>query len=98
MQTQSSNKAIDTDSFRDHLGIITDDGKRKNIYPKKPRGRFYNARTIFSVVLLAFMFGMPLIKVGGHSFMMLNIIDRKFIIFGQVFGTHDFFILALGVM
>ena len=98
MQTQSSNKAIDTDSFRDHLGIITDDGKRKNIYPKKPKGRFYNARTIFSVVLLAFMFGMPLIKVGGHSFMMLNIIDRKFIIFGQVFGTHDFFILALGVI
>lgn len=44
------------------------------------------------------MFGMPLIKVEGHSFMMLNIIDRKFIIFGQVFGTHDFFILALGVI
>ncbi|HMQ79942.1 MAG TPA: cytochrome c oxidase accessory protein CcoG [Ignavibacteria bacterium] len=98
MQTQSINKATESDSFRDHLGIITDDGKRKNIYPKKPKGRFYNARTIFSVVLLAFMFGMPLIKVGGHSFMMLNIVDRKFIIFGQVFGTHDFFILALGVI
>lgn len=98
MQTQSSGKVIDTDSFRDHLGIITDDGKRKNIYPKKPKGRFYNARTIFSIALLAFMFGMPLIKVDGHSFMMLNIVDRRFIIFGQVFGTHDFFILALGVI
>ncbi len=93
---QSSNTIIDTDSFRDHLGIITDDGKRKNIYPKKPKGKFYNARTIFSMVLLAFLFGMPLIKVDGHPFMMFNIVDRKFILFGQVFGTHDFFILALG--
>jgi cytochrome c oxidase accessory protein FixG len=93
---QSQNTLIETDSFRDHLGIITDDGKRKNIYAKKPKGRFYNARTIFSIFLLAFLFGMPLIKIDGHPFMMFNIIDRKFILFGQVFGTHDFFILALG--
>lgn len=96
MQKISSNTITDTDSFRDHLGIITDDGKRKNIYPKKPKGRFYNARTIFSIVLLAFLFGMPLIRIDGHPFMMLNIVDRKFILFGQAFGTHDFFILALG--
>ncbi len=92
---QSSNTFVEHDSFRDHLGIITDDGKRKVVYPKKPSGKFYNARTIFSLVLLAFLFGMPLIKVDGHPFMMLNIVDRKFIIFGQLFGTHDFFILAL---
>ncbi len=92
---QSSIVINETDSFRDHLGIVTDDGKRKNIYPKKPKGKFYNARTIFSIVLLAFLFGMPLIKINGHPFMMFNIVDRKFILFGQVFGTHDFFILAL---
>lgn len=96
MHTLSTIKATDKDSFRDHVGIITDDGKRKDIYPKKPKGRFYNARTVFSLVLLAFLFGMPIIKIDGHAFMMLNIIERKFIIFGQVFGTHDFFILALG--
>jgi cytochrome c oxidase accessory protein FixG len=96
MNNQGSNTAADIDSFRDHLGIITDDGKRKNIYAKKPKGRFYNARTIFSIFLLAFLFGMPLIKVDGHPFMMLNIIERKFILFGMAFGTHDFFILALG--
>ena len=95
---QSLNRTIDTDSFRDHLGIITDDGKRKNIYPKKPKGKFYNARTIFSIFLLAFFFGMPLIKVDGHPFMMLNIIDRKFILFWQVCGTHDLFILAFGLI
>ena len=92
---QSSNTLVEHDSFRDHLGIVTDGGKRKVVYPKKPAGKFYNARTIFSLALLAFLFGMPLIKVDGHPFMMLNIVDRKFIIFGQLFGTHDFFILAL---
>lgn len=93
---QSSEVINETDSFRDHLGIVTDDGKRKHIYAKKPKGRFYNARTVFSIALLAFLFGMPLLKIDGHPYMMFNIVDRKFILFGMVFGTHDFFILALG--
>ncbi len=88
----------EADSFRDHLDIVTDEGKRKFIYPKKPKGRFYNARIVFSLILLVFLFIMPLIKIGGHPFMMFNIIERKFIIFGQAFGTHDFFILALGLI
>lgn len=82
--------------YRDTLGIVTDEGSRKAIYPKKPKGRFYNMRSVFSLALLAFMFGMPLVKVGGHPFMLFNIIERKFIFFGMVFGPHDFFILALG--
>lgn len=89
---------IEIESFRDHLDIVTDDGKRKNIYPKKPKGRFHRARVVFSFILLAFLFIMPLIKINGHSFMMFNIIERKFILFGQVFGTHDFFILAIGLI
>lgn len=86
----------ETESFRDHLGIITDDGKRKVVYPKKPSGRFYKARTYFSLFLLAFMIIMPFIKVNGHPFMMINILERKFILFGMPFGTGDFFILAIG--
>lgn len=92
------NTQPEKDSFRDHIAIITDDGKRKDIYPKKPKGRFYNARTIFSIFLLAFLFGMPLIKINGHPFMLINILERKFILFGAAFGTHDFFILALGLI
>ncbi|MFI5211957.1 MAG: cytochrome c oxidase accessory protein CcoG [Ignavibacteria bacterium] len=82
--------------YRDTLGIVTDDGSRKVIYPRKPKGRFYNMRTVFSLALLAFMFGMPIVKISGHPFMLFNIIDRKFILFGMVFGPHDYFILALG--
>jgi cytochrome c oxidase accessory protein FixG len=82
--------------YRDTLGIVTDEGSRKVIYPRKPKGRFYNMRTVFSLALLAFMFGMPLVKIEGHPFMLFNIISRKFILFGMVFGPHDYFIIALG--
>lgn len=85
-------------SFRDTIGIVTAEGKRKFLYPKKPRGRFYNFRTIFSWLLLAILFGIPLIKIDGHPFMMFNIVDRKFVIFGQVYGPHDYYILALAVI
>jgi cytochrome c oxidase accessory protein FixG len=84
--------------FRDKLGIITDDGKRKLLYPKKPKGKLYHYRTIFSWLLLGFLFGVPFIKIEGHPFMMFNVVDRKFIIFGQAYGPHDYYILALGVI
>lgn len=87
-----------SDSFRDTLGIITDEGKRKFLYPRKPSGKFYNLRTIFSWILLAILFGVPFIKIDGHSFMMFNIVSRKFIIFGEIFGPHDYYILAIGVI
>lgn len=51
------------ESFRDHLATITDEGKRKWIYPQKPSGRFYNARTIVSIFLILFLVIAPFIKV-----------------------------------
>lgn len=84
--------------YRDTLGIVDSKGKRNWIYPKKPKGRLYNARTWFSILLLGILFGVPFLRTGGHPFMMFNIIDRKFILFGLAFGPHDFYILALAVI
>ncbi len=96
MHMQAEKDRRKDESFRDKLGIVTDEGSRKTIYPKKPKGRFYNARTIFSIALLAVLFGVPLIKIENHPFMMFDIINRKFILFGMAFGPHDYFIIALG--
>ncbi|MFN3315846.1 MAG: 4Fe-4S binding protein, partial [Raineya sp.] len=38
---------------------------------------------------------MPFIKINGHPFMLFNILERKFIIFGVPFFPQDFFLLAL---
>lgn len=87
---------MEHESFRDHLSTVTQEGKRVWVYPKKQKGRFYTARTIVSVLLLAFLFISPWIKIDGHPFMLFNIFERKFIVFGLAFGPQDFYIFALG--
>lgn len=83
------------ESFRDTISIVNKEGKRKWVYPKKPEGRFFRARTILSYFLLAFLFGMPFIKIDGHPFMLFNILERKFIVFGLVFTPQDFYLFGL---
>jgi cytochrome c oxidase accessory protein FixG len=85
-------------SFRDRMSIVTNEGGRKWIFPRQPSGVFYRARTWLSLLLLAILFGVPLIKVDGHPVMLLNLVERKFILFGAMFGPHDFFILGLSVI
>ena len=88
-------KKEDPESFRDSLSTVSKEGKREWIYPKKPSGKFYNARTIVSVILLAILFGTPFINVDGHPFVLFDVINRNFIIFGIPFGPHDFFLFGL---
>ena len=85
-------------AFRDSLATIDQKGKRNYIFPKKPKGKLYNKRTIASIIYLLFFFTLPWIKVNGEPFIMLNVLKRKFILFGQIFGPQDFFIFALGMI
>lgn len=57
--------------------------------PKKPAGKFHRARVWVTVVLMGLFLVTPFIKIGGHSFLMLNFIERKFIILGQIFWPQD---------
>ena len=83
------------ESFRDSLGIVEKSGKRKWVYPKEPKGRFTHTRNLFSGILLLILFGMPFINVNGHPYMLFDIINRKFILFGVAFGPQDFYLLGL---
>jgi cytochrome c oxidase accessory protein FixG len=97
----SDNKPVEdvnwTD-FRDHLATADKEGRRKWIYPRKQGGRFYRARTWVSYCLLAIMFAGPFIRIQGEPLMMMNIVDRKFVILGQVFWPQDGIILAVGLL
>ncbi len=90
--------AAESESFRDSLGIVEKSGARKWVYPKEPKGRFTNARNAFSGILLVILFGMPFIKVNGHPFMMFDVLNRKFILFGSAFGPQDFYLLGLAMI
>lgn len=83
------------EKFRDELATVTKDGKRIWIYPKKPSGRYYNFRTLLSILLLVFLFGIPFIKVNGHPWILLNLLEREFIIFGLPFSPYDFHLFVL---
>ncbi len=86
------------DAFRDSLGIVNQEGKRSWVYPRQPSGFFYRLRTGLSVLLLLILFSTPLLRVNGHPFMLLNIVERKFILFGMGFGPHDFYLFVLGMI
>lgn len=82
-------------SFRDHIATVNEEGKRKWIFPKKPKGKFYNLRSLVSIVLLSFLFAGPFLRINGKPLLLINIIERKFIIFGNVFWPQDFYIFVL---
>jgi len=92
---QSTEHSNYENSFRDSLATISETGKRLWVYAKQPKGKFYNLRTLFAGFLLAFFFGMPFIKYNGESFLLLNFLDRKFILFGTTFWPQDSYVLAL---
>jgi cytochrome c oxidase accessory protein FixG len=73
-------------------------GKRRWLYPLLRKGAFYKYRSFVSYFLLIFLFAAPHIKINGHQFMLFNIIERKFILFGQVFWPQDFFIFVLAML
>jgi polyferredoxin len=88
----------DTEEYRDHLATVDQKGKRVWIYPKKQSGKFYNARTWVSVVMLGLLFGQPFIKVNGEPLLLFNILERKFIIFSIVFTPQDMHLFALAMV
>ena len=89
---------IDKQTFRDSIATIDKEGKRNYIHPKKPKGRYTCYRTYVSWVLLGMLFAAPFIKVDGNQFLLFNIIDRKFNIFGQPFWPQDFYLLVLALL
>ena len=91
-------KAIDWADFRDHLSTADQEGRRLWLYPRQPSGRYYKARTYLSYLLLLVMFAGPFIRVGGNPLLMMNVVERKFCVLGQVFWPQDGVILAFSLL
>ena len=88
----------DTEAFRDSVSTIGKDGSRVWLYPKKPKGRFYNARTWVSVGFLVFFLVIPFITYEGEPIFLFNVLERKFIIFGLLFMPQDFHLFVLAML
>lgn len=88
------NPHLNPESFRDALATVREDGKRNWVYPKKVSGIFYKYRTYVSWLLLTILFAGPFIRIDGRPYMLFNIFERKFIIFGAPFWPQDTHLLV----
>ncbi len=84
--------------FRDTIGTINEEGKRAWVFPKKPSGKFYEYRKIVSYLLLAFLILAPFIKINGNQFLMFNVLERRFNIFGFPFWPQDFHLFVISMI
>lgn len=85
----------ENERFRDRIGTVNEDGKRAWIFPKKPSGKLYKYRKYVSYVLLAFFFISPFVKINGNQFLLFNVLERRFNIFGYPFWPQDFYIFVI---
>ena len=89
---------MDWSDFRDHIATAERDGRRKWVYPRKVSGWFHQRRTWFSWLLLFIMLAGPFITIRGNPLLMMNIVERKFVVLGQIFWPQDMIIFAIAAL
>lgn len=85
-------------TFRDSIATVNKEGKRNWIYAQRPKGWFYNTRTIISLFYILIFFSLPFIRVNNDPIFLFNILERRFILFGVTFWPQDFFIFGIGML
>lgn len=77
------------------LSTMEADGSRRWLYPKLAKGRFLTRRRAVAYGLMAVFMLLPYLSIGGHPAMFLDIVHRRFYLFGLTFLPTDTFLLAL---
>ncbi|MCI4668468.1 MAG: cytochrome c oxidase accessory protein CcoG [Bacteroidia bacterium] len=88
----------DTEEYRDSIATVDGEGNRNWIFPRKPKGKYYDRRKWVSYFLLVLFFATPFIKINGNPFLLINILERKFVIFGMPFWPQDFHLFVLAMI
>lgn len=83
------------ESYRDSIATVDKTGKRVWVYPKKPAGKWFNRRALLGYTLLAFLFAGPFIRIGGEPLLQIDVLERRFVIFGQTFWPQDIHLFVL---
>ncbi len=90
--------ASPADDFRDHLTTADREGHRQWLYPKQPQGPFTTARTYLSYCLLLVLFAGPFLRIHGNPLLLLNVVERRFVILGAIFWPQDAAIFAIATL
>jgi len=93
-----ASQEADWDNFRDHLTTTDKLGHRQWVFAKKPQGKWTDRRLWVSLFLIGIMFAGPFIKINGNPLLMMNIVERRFSILGQLFWPQDMIIFAVAML
>lgn len=85
-------------TFRDSIATVDKQGKRNWIYAQKPKGKWYNIRSVVSLLYFSVFCSLPFISINGRPLFLLNVVEGRFILFGSIFWPQDFFIFGLAML
>jgi cytochrome c oxidase accessory protein FixG len=74
--------------------IVSLYAKQKKIYPRSVTGRFVNWRWVFVWLTQIVFYGLPWLMWGERQAVLLDVVNRRFYIFGLVFYPQDFIYLT----
>lgn len=77
------------------LPTLNSDGTRNRIRPRLYPGRLFRARRIVAWLLMALFVALPLLRVAGKPAILLDVVNRRFVLFGRTFLATDGVLLML---
>jgi cytochrome c oxidase accessory protein FixG len=93
-----ASQEANANDFRDQLTTSDKLGQRQWVYAKKPEGKWTERRLWVSLFLIGIMFAGPFIKINGNPLLMINVVERRFSILGQLFWPQDMIIFAVATL
>lgn len=80
------------------LSTMDKDGTRRWIYPTPSKGTYYWKRLAVGWALIILYLILPIVHINGEPAILLDILHRRFAIFGAVFYATDTILLMLGMI
>ncbi len=77
----------------DSVTSINEDGSRFIIHPADVQGRFTRWRRISALLLIGIYVLLPWIPVGGYPAVFLDVVERRFHLFGLTLAAQDLWLL-----
>src|SRR5450631_3105795 len=93
------------ESAENVLSTMRSDGSRRWLTPRVSKGRYLTGRRVVAYFLMALFFVLPFVRAGfpylalaGRPLFLLDILARKFTLFGYTFLPTDTLLLALAML
>ena len=77
------------------LSTLDREGHRRWLRPRLSQGPWWKRRRIVAYLLMLVFVAIPHLRIGGKPMILLDIVARKFTIFGYTFLPNDTLVLAL---